>query len=117
MPAKPAQEPERTPAATPAAQAALPKADAAEPDVPAGRQPAGVYEFTGPLATQYLEVPLTARPESPGRDATDNEPAVPATAATVFDWPFSAPDDGRWKPSKKKPNQLPDNAPADPEGE
>jgi hypothetical protein len=43
---------------------------------------------------------------------------VPAIPATVFDWSFSAPGDGRWKPSKKKPNQQPDNTPAnDPEGE
>lgn len=125
MPAKPAHEPERTPAATrttetdapDTSKAAPAKAEAATDDVPEGRLPAGVYEFTGTLPTQYLEVPLTARPEDPGRDATDDEPAVPATPATVFDWPFSAPGDGRWKPSKKKPNQLPDNAPADPEGE
>jgi len=123
MPAKPAQEPERAPVATRTAEATAPGPDvpqsdkAAPDDVPKGRLAAGVYEFTGPLATQYLEVPLTARPEDPGRDATDDELAIPATAATVFDWPFSAPDDGRWKPTKKKPNQLPDNAPANPEGE
>lgn len=123
MPAKPAQEPERTPAATrtpdSATEPAAPepaKADAPD-EVPAGRLPAGVYEFVGTLPTQYLEVPLTARPETPGQDATDDQPAVPATPATVFDWPFSAPGDGRWKPSKKKPNQQPDNTPADPEGE
>lgn len=125
MPSKPAQEPEpeRTPATTtrttgtdtPAAATEPAKSadKAAEPDeVPEGRLPAGVYEFTGTLPTQYLEVPLTARPETPGRDATDDEPAVPAIPATVFDWPVSAPGDGRWKPSKKKPNQQPDNAPA-----
>jgi len=124
MPAKPAHEPERTPVTTRTAEADTPKPDAGEPskaalepDVPEGRLPAGVYEFTGPLATQYLEVPLTARPEDPGLDATADEPAIPATPATVFDWPFSAPADGRWKPTKKKPNQLPDNAPAIPEGE
>ena len=127
MPTKPAQEPEPAPVATRAAEGAAPTPDVPQPDkaapndapndVPKGRLAAGVYEFTGPLATQYLEVPLTARPENPGRDATDDEPAIPATAATVFDWSFSAPDDGRWKPTKKKPNQLPDNAPANPEGE
>jgi hypothetical protein len=122
MPAKPAQEsePERTPATNRTTEADTPKSPAtaaATDDVPEGRLPAGVYEFTGTLPTQYLEVPLTARPEDPGRDATDDEAAVPATPATVFDWPFSAPGDGRWKPSKKKPNQLPDNAPANPEGE
>lgn len=122
MPAKPAQEPERTPATSrttdtvsePAAAAEPAKAPAKEPadEVPVGRLPAGVYEFVGTVPTQYLEVPLTARPETPGRDATDDEPAVPASPATVFAWPFSAPGDGRWKPSRKKPNQLPDNAPA-----
>lgn len=130
MPAKPAQEPERTPA-TPRTTDTAPEAaakdepakapatdtGAGEVEVPEGRQAAGVYEFVGALSTQYLEVPLTAHPEIPGQDATDDTPAVPATPATVFDWPFHAPDDGRWKPSKKKPNQQPDNAPADPEGE
>jgi hypothetical protein len=119
MPAKPAaEEPERTPAPTRTTEPATPDAAKAaeKPDeVPEGRLPAGVYEFTGTLPTQYLEVPLTARPETPGRDATDDEPASPDVPATIFDWPFSAPGDGRWKPSKKKPNQLPDNAPADPE--
>lgn len=110
MPAKRAQEPDQEAVqdATPAAEPESPPAAEATPadEVPAGRLAAGVYEFTGAVATQYLEVPLTARP------ATDDGPA------TVFDWPFSAPDDGRWKPTRRKPNQLPDNAPADdPEGE
>lgn len=124
MPAKPAQEPERPAAARTPEPAAVPEPDkatpqtSAEPDeVPEGRLPAGVYEFVGTVPTQYLDVPLTAHPEIPGRDATDDEGAVPAVPATVFDWPFHAPGDGRWKPSKKKPNQQPDNAPADPEGE
>lgn len=95
-------KPDSTPAApkpTIEATAAAPEKPAAE-EVPPGRQPAGTYEFTGPIPTLYLEVPLTARP------ASDDEPA------TVFNWPFTAPDDGRWQPTKKKPNQLPDNAPA-----
>lgn len=125
MPAKPAQEPERPAATTPAEdpektpqKAAGPnEGDAVDSDVPEGRLPAGVYEFVGTIPTQYLDVPLTAHPEIPGREATDTEEAVPATPATVFDWPFTAPGDGRWKPSKKKPNQQPDNAPANPEGE
>ncbi|MEU5043149.1 hypothetical protein [Streptomyces griseorubiginosus] len=118
MPAKPAQEPEpeRTPATTARTTDTEP-AKPAEDEVPEGRLPAGVYEFTGTLPTQYLEVPLTAHPETPGRDADGDEPAAPATPATVFDWPHSAPGDGRWKSSKKKPNQQPDNAPADSEGE
>ncbi|MFI8535332.1 hypothetical protein ACIGMX_34445 [Streptomyces aquilus] len=117
MPAKRAQDPdpEVTP---PAPEPETPAAAKPTPDeVPAGRLPAGVYEFTGPVPTQYLEVPLTARPAVEGRPATDDEPEVPASPATVFDWPLSAPDDGRWKPTRKKPNQQPDNAPADPEGE
>lgn len=127
MPSKPAPEPEpeRTPATTRTpeadtpelAKAAAEKTGAGPDEIPEGRLPAGVYEFVGTIPTQYLDVPLTARPEDPGRDATGDEAAVPATPATVFDWPFHAPGDGRWKPSKKKPNQQPDNAPADPEGE
>jgi hypothetical protein len=108
MPVKPAPEPDPTPAPT-----AAPVAD--EPGavpVPDGRQPAGVYQFTGSIATQYLEVPVTARPADPGRPADGDDPGVPATPATVFDWPFGAPADGRWEPTKRKPNQLPDNAPA-----
>ncbi|MEV7034636.1 hypothetical protein AB0N99_30945 [Streptomyces sp. NPDC093272] len=123
MPAKPAQEPERTPAArteeaaSPAPETKTSTDEATADEVPEGRLPAGVYEFAGSVPTQYLEIPLTARPEVLAQDATDDTPAVAAAPATVFDWPFSAPDDGRWKPSKKKPNQQPDNAPADPEGE
>lgn len=122
MPAKPAHEPEpdATPAPTKTTNAAP------EPDkprartVPPGRLAPGVYEFTGPITTQYLEVPLTARPAdpgTPGRSATGDEPEISAvpSPATVFDWPFSAPDDGRWQPTKRKPNQQPDNAPANPE--
>jgi hypothetical protein len=112
MPAKPAQEPEPehapAPARTEAASTVVAKPTAAKAtpdDVPAGRLPAGVYEFTGPLPTQYLEVPLTAHPATADREAT------------VFAWPVSAPDDGRWQPTKKKPNSLPDNAPALSEGE
>jgi hypothetical protein len=111
----PKAEPEPTPAPLPETAPAPGKPGAVA--VPEGRLPAGTYEFTGPIATQYLEVPLTARPADPGspaQPATDSEPAVdevPATPATVFDWPFSAPDDGRWKPVKRKPNQIADNAP------
>src|SRR3954468_8427328 len=104
----PKAEPEPVPAVNPET--------APEPDkpgvdtVPAGRLPAGTYEFTGPIATQYLEVPLTARPADPGRPADGDDPGVPASPATVFDWPFSAPGDGRWKPVKRKSNQVADNA-------
>lgn len=112
-------EPDNTPATNDdTAPKSKPATAAAEPDtpeVPDGRLAAGVYEFIGSIATQYLEVPLTAHPAYPERPATDDEAAVPAAPATVFDWPFTAPSDGRWQPSKKKPNQLPDNAPANPE--
>jgi hypothetical protein len=117
MPAKPAHEPE--PDATPAPAKTTDTAPAPETakadTVPEGRLAPGIYEFTGPIATQYLEVPLTARPADPGRQATADEPAVAPSSATVFDWPLSAPGDGRWAPTKKKPNTLPDNAPALPE--
>lgn len=108
MPAKTPPEPDPTPAATdpaPAKDAETAPSPQPAPVVPPGRLPAGTYEFTGPLPTQYLEVPLTAYPADADRDAT------------VFAWPVTAPDDGRWKPTKKKPNSLPDNAPASPEGE
>jgi len=118
MPAKPAPpEPDPTPAAKPTAETAPVPVEPGAVAVPAGRQPPGVYEFTGPIATQYLEVPLTARPANPGRPGrpatgdTPEVPPVPASPATVFDWPFSAPDDGRWQPTKRKPNQVADNAP------
>jgi hypothetical protein len=97
--AKDEPKPDPTPAPKTTTEPPAPASDAPATEVPAGRQPAGVYEFTGPIATHYLEVPLTARPAD-----EDN-------SATVFDWPFSAPDDGRWSPTKKKPNQIADNAP------
>lgn len=114
----PKPEPDPTPAPARTTEAAPAPTEPGAADVPPGRQPAGTYEFTGPIATQYLEVPLTARPADPGAPAVpaaDDKPeaaAAPASSATVFDWPFSAPDDGRWVATKKKPNQQPDNAPA-----
>lgn len=77
----------------------------AKADVPADRLPAGTYQYVGALPTQYLDVPLTARPADGDRPAT------------VFAWPLGAPADGRWAPTKKKPNQVADNALAAPEGE
>lgn len=100
MPAKPPTPPDPDPAPDKPTTAA-PEQTPGAVLVP-GLLPAGIYEFTGPYATQYLHVPLTARPAG-----TDGP-------ATVFDWPFGAPDDGRWQPTRKKPNQLPDNAPAAP---
>lgn len=111
-PAKPDSKAEPDPPPAPARTTDTgPAADEPGADaVPAGRLPAGVYEFTGPIATQYLDVPLTARPAESGSAVTKTAPAVPATAATVFDWPFGAPADGRWAPTKKKSNQVADNA-------
>lgn len=97
MPANTPPKPDPTPAAT-TTQAAPAPTEPGAVDVPAGRLPAGVYAFTGSIATQYLEVPITARP------------ADETTPATIADWPFGAPADGRWEPSKKKPNQVADNA-------
>jgi len=109
MPAKSqTPEPDPVPASTdtdPAPNEPEPASSVPEDQaVAAGLLPAGTYAFTGPLPTQYLHIPLTAYPASDGRPAT------------VFDWAFGAPADGRWEPTKKKPNQLPDNAPATPEG-
>lgn len=113
----PAAEPAKAAAKETAKDSAKTAAEP-EPEVPEGRLPAGTYEFTYTVATHYLEVPLTARPADPGRppvgddpDADDYDPGAPETAATVFHWPFSAPDDGRWAPTDKKPNQVADNAP------
>lgn len=79
------------------------------PETAPGMLPAGVYEYTAPFATVY-GLPLTARPENPGRPAQGDDPGEPAVPATVFAWDFGCPDDGRWKPTKKKPNQVADNA-------
>ncbi|MEU5426834.1 hypothetical protein AB0H73_14690 [Streptomyces olivoreticuli] len=75
----------------------------AEPVAPApaveplpGRLAPGPAEYTAPFASVY-DVPLTARP------ARESGPA------TVFDWPEGAPADGRWIPTRKKPNQVADN--------
>lgn len=110
----PADDPKKTssPAAPAVPAPARPTGPAAGDEVPAGRLPAGVYEFTGTIPTLYLDVPLTARPADPGRPADGDDPGGPAMPATVFHWPFSAPDDGRWQPTKKKPNQVADNAAA-----
>ncbi|MHB9861978.1 hypothetical protein [Streptomyces sp. YIM S03343] len=66
-------------------------------DTPAG--PAA-YEYTHYADCVYPHVPLTARA------------ATPDTPATVYAWPAGPPDDGRWAPTSKNPNQHADNAPA-----
>lgn len=90
--------PEPTPQPEQAASTALETAPApgAEPSGPAP----GVYEYAYGADCVYPSVPLTARA------VTTDQPA------TVFAWPFGPPDDGRWTPTKKKPNQAADNAPA-----
>ena len=75
-------------------------ADAAEPAAEETGPEPGVYEFTHFADCVYPHVPLTCRA------------ATPDTPATVFDWPFGPPDDGRWTKTRKKPNQAADNAPA-----
>ncbi|MBM9509992.1 hypothetical protein [Actinacidiphila acididurans] len=111
----PATTGDDTPKTNPAA-ATAPKPDAVAVDeVPPGRLAAGTYEYVWPIPTQYLDVPLTARPVDPGQPAVPADgdkpetPAIPPTPATVFDWPFGAPNDGRWQPTRKKPNQVADN--------
>lgn len=77
------------------------KGDTAPPD-PKQNEPESpaAYEYTAGFDTVYLSVPLTAR------QARDDAPA------TVFAWPGGPPEDGRWQPTRKKPNQAPDNEPA-----
>ncbi|AEW92933.1 MULTISPECIES: hypothetical protein [Streptomycetaceae] len=64
---------------------------------PPGRLAPGVYAYTAPYTTVYLDVPLTAHP------------ATGTTPATVFNWAAGAPDDGRWEPTASPPNQQADN--------
>ncbi|MCI3277655.1 hypothetical protein [Streptomyces cylindrosporus] len=107
-PAEPADTEETPPAAAPE-----PTPDeAVDPEQPTGLLDPGVYEYTHVSDCVYPHVPLTARAARPERPATDDDPGAPAVAATVFDWAFGAPDDGRWTPTRKKPNQAADNEPA-----
>ncbi|NUR01369.1 MAG: hypothetical protein HOY79_34040 [Streptomyces sp.] len=110
--AKPPRGTEPTPQPTEAAEPvteepAAPPAEEPAPAAPSGPPP-GVYEYTHYTDCVYPHVPLSARAACP---AIDGPHGQPATAATVFDWPFGAPDDGRWTPTKKKPNQAADNMP------
>lgn len=82
-------------------------------EAPADAEPTpepGVYEFTHFADCVYPHVPLTCRAARPERPATEDDPGEPEVKATVFDWPFGPPDDGRWTKTRKKPNQNPDNA-------
>ncbi|MFI5814850.1 hypothetical protein ACIA7S_28325 [Streptomyces sp. NPDC051643] len=96
-PSKDESTPQPQDAAVPAAE--TPTEVPVEAPEPSGPKP-GVYEYTHFTDSVYLHVPLTAH------TATDGRPA------TVFDWPFGPPDDGRWAPTKKSPNQAADNMPA-----
>jgi hypothetical protein len=69
-----------------------------EAAAPAADSTASAYEYSYFADAVYPHVPLTARA------------ATAETAATVFDWPFGPPTDGRWTPTTKKPNQAADNA-------
>lgn len=80
------------------APAAADTPDAEEPTPQTSGPKPGVYEFTHFADCVYPHVPLTCHA------------ATPDSPATVFDWPFGPPDDGRWAPTKKKPNQAADNA-------
>ncbi|MGW2920421.1 hypothetical protein ACWDBF_21520 [Streptomyces angustmyceticus] len=93
----------RPPREAEAAQAAAEPVEA--PQDQDGPAP-GVYEYVHPTACVYPHVPLTAYPAREDGDGKE-------LPATVFDWPFGPPDDGRWaKTRKTKPNQAADNAPA-----
>jgi hypothetical protein len=90
---------EPTPQPEEAAAAPAIETPAPEPAELSGPEP-GVYEYTHFADCVYPHVPLTARA------------ATADASATVFDWPFGPPDDGRWTKTRKKPNQAADNAPA-----
>lgn len=94
-----ARAPREAEAAPPAPEPVAPPQDQ---DGPAP----GVYEYVHPTACVYPHVPLTAHPAREGAGGKE-------LPATVFDWPFGPPGDGRWaKTRKTKPNQAADNAPA-----
>ncbi|MFJ8345024.1 hypothetical protein ACIQ9J_01345 [Streptomyces sp. NPDC094153] len=78
--------------------AAIAATTVSEPVAESARPEPGVYEYTHYDDCVYPHVPLTCRA------ATLDSPA------TVFEWPFGPPDDGRWTKTKKKPNQAADNA-------
>lgn len=100
MPAPSKGAPPTEPAPPTETPAAAGVSTSSDPEVPPGRLAPGVYAYTPPFESVYLEVPLTARPA---------QPDLPAPA-TVFDWQQGAPADGRWTPTRSKPNQAADNA-------
>ena len=72
--------------------------------------PMEVAEYIAGFDTVYLAVPLTAHPARPAIPGGDTTEPVPAQPATVYAWPDGMPQDGRWQPTRKQPNQAPDNA-------
>jgi len=111
--AKSPRDAEPTPQPTEAAGSVVETPVEAPVEEPAAVEPSGpppgVYEYTYFADCTYPHVPLTARAACSAVSGPDGHPAI---AATVFDWPFGPPDDGRWAPTKKKPNQAADNCPA-----
>jgi len=103
---------EETPADTPPTPASQSQAEPAAPDAKADVPEPGVYEYTHSADCTYPHVPLTAHAANPGRDADGDDPGEVPVTATVFDWPFGPPEDGRWTKTRKKPNQAADNEPA-----
>ncbi|MFD4968962.1 hypothetical protein [Streptomyces sp. NPDC058424] len=98
--AKSSKDAESTPQLEDAATSATESAPDPGPEPvaePAGPEP-GVYEYTHFADCVYPHVPLTCHA------------ATADTPATVYNWPFGPPDDGRWTKTKKKPNQAADNA-------
>lgn len=104
---EPTVQPEEAPRAVEAPRVDTPKpvteppteTAPSEDEVPAPTgPPPGVYEYTHFADCVYPHVPLSCRAATDGVEAT------------VFDWPSGVPDDGRWAPTTKKPNQVADNA-------
>lgn len=106
---------EETSAANPDTQPAASTGPQEPTSEPSGGPEPGVYEYTHSADCVYPQVPLTARAARPARDPDSDIPGdegEPAVTATVFDWPFGPPDDGRWTKTRKKPTQGADNEPA-----
>lgn len=101
--AEPTPQPEKAaaPAETPPVATvepvAEPTVERAEDAAPVGPPP-GVYEYTHFIDCVYPHVPLSCRAATASADAT------------VYDWSFGPPVDGRWAPTTKTPNQVADNA-------
>ncbi|MFJ2630831.1 hypothetical protein ACIO6U_02555 [Streptomyces sp. NPDC087422] len=102
---------EEAAAESPQTHTTAPGQSADADDAGTGPEP-GVYEYTHGADCVYPQVPLTARAANPGRPESEGDPGESPVTATVFNWPFGPPDDGRWTTTRKKPNQAADNDPA-----